>query len=105
MELMSNRMALCCGALEIGHFGGGETVHTLEHQLPKDEIERAVKEKIKTARGRGFSIVFATTMCNQPNAAAALKELGFHGTDPAPMTYNSDRKIQGWILPLNEKKV
>lgn len=94
-------MTFCCGATEIGSFGGGEEWEDAEPYSVKELVE-AIKDTLNVCKHSGNSVVYATTMSNQPNAAEALTQLGFYTTAPFKRVGGGRRKMQAWFLPLCE---
>lgn len=101
-----------CGAVEIGDFGGGEAWDPDDGgdefgEGPSvEELVKGIKETLRSAKRRGYSVAFATTMSNQPNAKKALIEVGFYTAKPFKKTGNTgdNRKMQAWFIPLIEVK-
>lgn len=104
MQIDHSRCSFCCGAIEIGGFGGGEHWMDESDELAtKKELLAAINKTLRGAIKQGNSVVFATTMSNQPTAKAALEELGFYTCKPFRKTGgHDDRKMQAWFLPLSE---
>lgn len=108
----------CCGAVVVGGFGGGESWNSERDEEGVRRLTSELKSILRTCRRSGTSLVYATTMSNQPNAAKVLERLGFYTSKPfdkvgpdnddwleddddkAPHT----RKMQAWFLPLSEYK-
>lgn len=98
-------MNFCCSAVELGSFGGGEIFQKKEDSL--EQLTKELKSALRSIKGGGNSVVYATTMSNQPNAAKALADAGFYTSEPFSKVrnYNQDkRKMQAWFLPLVEFK-
>lgn len=94
----------CCGAFEIGMFGGGEEWNDEDDEASVKELIAEIKSVLRSAKRRGLSLAFATTMCNQPNAAKALEKIGFYTSKPFKKVSDKNRKMQAWFLPLTEFK-
>lgn len=100
-------MAFCCGATEIGSFGGGEVFDPVEFEDSVEELVSEIRGSLRTAKRCGQSVVYATTMSNQPNAAKALSSLGFYTSKPFKLCSpcnDKSHKMQAWFLPLIEYK-
>lgn len=104
MQIDSYPCHFCCGALEIGSFSGGEQwMDTDDELFTKEELISGISRALRGAIKQGNSVVFATTMSNQPIAKAALEELGFYTCKPFNKVGKIDgRKMQAWFLPLSE---
>lgn len=96
--------SFCCGADEIGGFGGGEDFDEVQDQGTVKELTKDIKATLRSLKRRGTSLVYATTMSNQPNAAKVLAELGFYTSKPFKKVDGEGRKMQAWFLPLVEFK-
>lgn len=106
--LSSQDCAFCCGAIEIGNFSGGEDWQDEQDEvLTYKEMLDEIRSTLAMAKRQGYSVVFATTMSNQPTAAKALSDVGFYTTKPFNKTSpgrGDKRKMQAWFLPLVEYK-
>ena len=100
----SRGCSFCCGAAEIGCFGGGEDFDGVQDQGTVKQLTNDIKVTLRTLKRRGASLVYATTMSNQPNAAKVLAELGFYTSKPFKKVNGGGRKMQAWFLPLVEFK-
>lgn len=98
-------MCFCCGATELGDFGGGELWDNEEAEcFTTKELIVQIKQQLNPAKRLGKSVVYATTTSNQPNAVAALVKLGFYTSPPFKINGDSTREMQAWFLPLTEYK-
>lgn len=99
-------MSFCCSAMEVGGFGGGERGDDAYDEEPVTKLRGKLKKIIRIAKKEGASVLYATTMSNQPHAAEVLAEAGFYTSKPFVKwgdLYDS-RKMQAWFLPLIEYK-
>lgn len=95
---------LCCSATVIADFGGGHVGQTENHT--KKVIIDWVKGKLTMLkREHNTAVVFAIPTSTQPNAIAALEELGFYGA-PNPKTCSRTKreahKMYPMFLPMQE---
>lgn len=111
-ELSVRAMSCCCGAIELGGFGGGESFQDEDEYNPStvEEIVTAIKAKALALKRRGYSVVYATTMSNQPKAEEALGKVGFITAGPFKKNVyrgcTDKRTMSAWVLPLvNLKEV
>lgn len=99
-------MSFCCSAVEVGEFGGGEWIDGEDRERPVKRLRADLRRAIRTARREGASVMYATTMSNQPHAAEVLMEAGFYTSKPFHKMHaeHDTRKMQAWFLPLIEYK-
>lgn len=93
----------CCKAEILYDFGGGESTDKKE-DYTKKSIIKWVKKKLTRMKKDGTALVFAVATSTQPNAVAALEELGFYG-HPKPKKChgnNEDHKVMPFFLNLSE---
>jgi len=87
----TKRIAFCCGAVELGNFGGDSTA--------------VITEKLKiyidqyTNRDYNKAFLFATTIPEQQEAIEALESCGFIPT-PGMHRKGQDEPITLWYRPL-----
>lgn len=98
--MKSRGLGYCCVAYEVGAFGGGEYFNDPSDEKPVVALLGDLLDLVRTMKRSGASVVIATTMSNQPNAAKALTQAGFHTS--GPFSNSSGREMQVWFLPLVE---
>lgn len=95
---------LCCSAEVIADFGGGH-IGQIENYAKKDIINWVKAKLTSLKRGHNTAVVLAIPTSTQPNAIAALEELGFYGA-PDPRTCSRTRrgahKMYPMFLPMQE---
>lgn len=103
MTISTAPFPLCCSARVIHNFGGGH-VGEIEDYSKKEAIA-AIKAIIKTYKPQ-YAVLVAMPTSTQPNAYAALEELGFYhhpdGIDGGGNYARLKHKMSCMFLPLNE---
>lgn len=92
----------CCKAKVLYRFGGGHVGQIENHT--KQQVIEYVKNSLRSLKGRS-ALLFAVPTSAQPNAIAALEEMGFYSA-PDYKTCSrikSDRhKLIPFFIPLSE---
>lgn len=101
--MYSEFMPGCCSAKIIVDFGGGHVGQT--ENFTKQEVIRWVKKQLSLLKRDRKAVVLAIPTSTQPNAIAALEELGFY-SHPNPevcaITPKGRHKILPMFIALNE---
>lgn len=93
----------CCAAIVVSCFGGGHEGQT-EDWTKQAVIDYFVKN-LKSWKNNQRAVVFCCPTTSQPNAIAALRELGFYGyeeDEKGCAGYSRRHRMFPFFLPLME---
>ena len=91
----------CCSARIICNFGGGHEGQT--EAWTKQAIIDYMKDTLDDFKNNEIALAFCCVTTSQPNAIAALVELGFYGyTDKGAVGYSEVHRVFPFFMPLME---
>lgn len=91
--MLLNEYPGCCSAKIICDFGGTETSFARRQKIKREEL---LWELINTSRWLGGAFITATTNCDQKEAAAVLRYVGFKRRKG--IVGNHNRLVYEWYI-------